>query len=90
MPRINSTLLLRIITPLKVTDSALRMHTCNSYLLYSYIYSLVGTCLVLAVKYHEEHPHFNNQGYRFYLDNEFMCAVGIPPKDLRRFQIEIL
>jgi hypothetical protein len=49
------------------------------YLLYNfYSYSLLGTCIVLAVKYNEEVCFFNDGGKRFFYDREFAPVIGIP------------
>jgi hypothetical protein len=59
------------------------------YIINSY-YSLLGTCIVLAVKYNEETCHFNERGDRFFFDSEFALAVSIPKSILNRYQLHFL
>lgn len=51
---------------------------------------MLGTCIVVAVKYNEEVCHFNSRGLRFYKDSEFSVAVSIPTKKLMQYQLHLL
>lgn len=60
----------------------------NKLLIYSY--SLLGTTMVLAVKYYEEICLVNDKGERFYFDSQFQTAVNIPKPYLIDFQLIFL
>lgn len=51
---------------------------------------MLGTCIVIAVKFNEEVCHFNSKGQRFFRDSEFSFAVNLPTKVLIEFQLHLL
>lgn len=77
------------------TRSLIKILTCKSnhthiYYIINSFNSLLGTCIVLAVKYNEETCHFNERGQRFFYDEEFSMAVCIPKKFLIDYQLYFL